>query len=67
MATTPVPTRPTPSVRELIGELARTEDALRGSRARGMTAQDLRTVRRQAAVVRELRRRHTALRGVPTR
>ena len=49
----------TPSVRELIAELASTEDALRGRHGRGLSDGDLRLVRRQAAVVRELRRRRT--------
>lgn len=64
MSTTTSPVRPAdtvPTVRELIAELARTEDALRGSHHRGLTPTDLRTVRRQAAVVRELRRRSRTL------
>ena len=60
MTTTASP-ESTPSVRELIAELASTEDALRGSHHRGLSAGDLRLVRRQAAVVRELRRRRDRL------
>lgn len=58
MTTTASPREhPAPTVRELIAELARTEDALRQTRALGVSERDLRLVRRQAAVVRELRRR----------
>ncbi|MBM6405274.1 hypothetical protein JQN72_13590 [Phycicoccus sp. CSK15P-2] len=57
MTTSVAPETDPPTVRELIAELARTEDALRGTHTRELTASDLSAVRRQAAVVRELRRR----------
>ncbi len=62
MTTTAPASSSTPSVRDLIAELASTEDALRGSHRRGLSDGDLRLVRRQAAVVRELRRRRSRLR-----
>lgn len=45
------------SVRELIAELAGTEDVLREVRHDGSPAQRTLVVRRQATIVRELRRR----------
>lgn len=58
MTTTPMPTTSTgPSVRELIAELARTEDALRDGPAAGSSLERGRVARRQAGIVRELRRR----------
>lgn len=61
--TAPLPTTAptTSSVRDLIAELASTEDALRGRAHDGLSERDLRVVRRQAAVVRELRRRRSRL------
>ncbi len=47
-----------PSVRQLIAELAATEDDLRALRPSGATARRTEVVRRQAHLVRELRRRH---------
>lgn len=46
-----------PSVRQLIAELAATEDDLREVRSSGLTERSLATARRQACIVRELRRR----------
>lgn len=55
-----------PTVRELIGELARIEDDLRAGRLRGASSgaaqRTLPLCRRQAAVIRQLRRRRAALR-----
>lgn len=48
------------SVRELIAELAGTEDALRDGLAAGSPVERGRVARRQAGIVRELRRRHPA-------
>lgn len=56
--TSPTLDHPAPSIRELIVELARTEDELRESRCRGLTERDRGLVRHQAAVVRALHRRH---------
>lgn len=63
--TLPLDHRGTPTVRELLAELARTEDVLRGARCRGLTEADLTVARHQAAVVRELRRRRRAGTGGP--
>ncbi|MGG5259849.1 hypothetical protein [Phycicoccus avicenniae] len=60
---TTAPTLPTPSgrsVRELIAELAGTEDALREGLAAGSAVERGRVARRQAGIVRELRRRRPA-------
>ena len=54
--TTPQPP-PRPSVRELIAELAGTEDALRECRRSGAVDRQVVVARRQATIVRELRRR----------
>ncbi len=54
--TAPQP-QPRSSVRELIAELARTEDALRECRRIGATARQVAVAREQATIVRELRRR----------
>ena len=55
-----------PTVRELIGELARIEDDLRAHRLSGASSgaaqRTLPLRRRQAAVIRQLRRRRAALR-----
>lgn len=48
------------SVRELIADLAHTEDDLREVRPEGSLAQRSIVVRRQARIVRELRRRSHA-------
>ena len=61
-----------PTVRELIGELARIEDDLRADRLSGASSgaawRTLPLRRRQAAVIRQLRRRRAALRrGWPRR
>ncbi|GGL38896.1 hypothetical protein H9L10_12995 [Phycicoccus endophyticus] len=56
MTTTPVPVS-TPTVRELIAELASTEDTLRECRRGGSVQRQVTVARRQAVIVRELRRR----------
>ena len=57
-----------PTVRDLIGELARLEDDLRADRLSGPSGgaaqRTLPLRRRQAAVIRPLRRRRAALRRV---
>ncbi len=67
MAATPLPPRQSArttarsrgrrSVRELIAELAATEDDLREARACGPTELSIAAARRQVGIVRELRRR----------
>ncbi len=47
-----------PTVRQLITELAATEDDLRAMRVAGSTDRRLAVARRQARILRELRRRH---------
>ena len=54
------PTLMLPTVRQLITELAATEDDLRALRTSGTTDRRLAVTRRQARIVRELRRRHPA-------
>ena len=49
-----------PSVRQLIAELAATEDDLRALRGSAATDRRLTLARRQAHIVRELRRHHGA-------
>jgi hypothetical protein len=62
MSATHLSPQPTvlPTVRQLIGELAATEDDLRAMRATGSTDRRLALARRQARILRELRRRHGA-------
>ena len=58
----PVPTSPgLPTVRQLIVELAATEDALPSLRGSAATDRRLALARRQARIVRELRRRNRPL------
>jgi hypothetical protein len=57
--TRPAPTSPAlPTVRQLLVELAATEDALRALRGSAAADRRLVLVRRQARIIRELRRRH---------
>jgi hypothetical protein len=60
MTATPHPsqTSPTPTVRELILELAAAEDAVRECRRLGPPEQRDAAIRRRGRLVRELRRRH---------
>jgi hypothetical protein len=57
---TPAASLPQTPIRQLIAELAEAEDALRECRASGAADRRDAVIRRQATLVRELRRRRSA-------